>query len=254
MRKLGYTFANLSIIFSMFFAFSPIVLQVRAKTEYLRVITDDTPFYSDAGGTTLLFNLPYTYYVKVLEYNEMYSHVECFGTGNSIAIDGYVPTSKLFSDQLPVQNPYLEKEILTISTAVLYQDKALTTPIQYLFSNRTLTYYGHIKSNDGSLLFYVGYNNRLGYVQESTIAPFELPLHPNDLTFITPEQPPNSTDSTPDKLSPEQNEGTIDSLTIIRIVVIACLLLAGLIALFIAIKNNPTRQVQVGYYDENEYE
>lgn len=253
MRKLRYLFANLSIIFSIIFAISPVTLSVSANTDYRRIITEDTPFYSDASGTNLLFYLPYTYYVKVLEQGEFYSHVECFGTGSLIAIDGYVPTSKLFDDGLPVQNPYMEKEIITITTAVLYQDKSLTTPLQYLFSNRSLKYYGQLKSADGSLLFYVGYNNKLGYVQESTIAPFELPLHPNELTFISPESPPDSLEPAPEQ-TPQENQTNNSSLTTIRIVVISCLLLAGIIALLVAVKNNPNKRVQTGYYDENEYE
>ncbi len=251
MRKIIYVIANISICLSILLSLTFFTLPVKANTEYRRIITEDTPFYSDSGGTNLLFNLPYTYYVKLLEHGEILSHVECFGAGSSVAIDGYVPTDKLFDDDLPVQNPYMEKEIMTISTAVLYSDKNLTTPLQYIFASRTLKFYGQIPSNDGSIIFYVGYNNRLGYVQEKDVLPFEIQLHPNELTFIQPDQPSVDTQTPPEN---ENSTTTGTNLTTIRIIVIACLLLAGLVALFIAIKNKPKKHLNNGYYDENEYE
>ena len=234
----------------MFFAFgfvcfSPINTTARAITEYRRVITHDTPFYSDATGTKALFYLPYTYYVKVLEVGQILSHVECFGTGSSIALDGYVPTSMLFDDQLPVQKPYMEKEILTLSTTVLYLDKGLTEPIQYVFTSRTLVYYGYVQNDSGAIVLYVGYNNRLGYVAETDIVPFETTIHPNELTFLIPEPEP--------EIPPETPVTDNSSLITIRTIIVICLFFAGLIALFVAIKNKPKNNV-TSFYDENEYE
>ena len=40
--------------------------RAEASGAYMRVITQDTPFYADSSGTQLLFYLPYTYYVKIL--------------------------------------------------------------------------------------------------------------------------------------------------------------------------------------------
>ncbi len=249
MQKLTYVIANILIISSILLSQGLFQFQASAKVEYRRIITDDTPFYSDMTATNLLFNLPYTYYVKILEKGEVLTHVECFGTGSSVALDGYVPTDKLFDDGLPVQNPYMEKEITTISTAVLYSDKNLSTPLQYIFSARTLKYYGQLKTLNGNVIFFVGYNNRLGYVEESSVLPFEIPLHPNELTFIKPEEPPEEPEEQQD-----QPSDTVNGLTTIRIIVIACLLLAGLIGVFIAVKNKPKSQLNSRYYDENEYE
>ncbi len=255
MRKLIFIFSNLALSLAIILSLTPTSLSAIAKVEYRRIITENTPFYSDISGTNLLFNLPYTYYVKILEEGANFTHVECFGQGNSIAIDGFVPTDMLYDDKLSVVNPYLEKEITTVSTAVLYADKTLTSPIQYLFASRALKYYGQITALDGTVLFYVGYNNKLGYVEESAVSPFEIPLHPNELTFIVPETPPEEVEPPLDgEDNNEQNKMPIDSLTTIRIIVIACLILAGLIALFVALKNKPKNQLNSGYYDENEYE
>ena len=245
MRK----FIILNIALTLLFGFiyvKPQTVSASASTDYRRIITDNTPFYSDTAGTSLLFYLPYTYYVKVLEHGEVLSHVECYGTGKSIALDGYVPTNMLYNDNLPVQTPYLEKEIVTLSTAVLYSDKELLNPLQYVFASRELVYYGQLTSVDGSIIFYVGYNNRLGYLKESDVYPFEIPFHPNSLTFIEPEQQP----TIPTIKQPETNRV---GLTTVRTIIVLCLFFAGVIALFVAIKKKPRSQ-QNSYYDENEYE
>ncbi len=250
MRKLNYLLSCLCVCLALIICISTQTVKVSAKVEYRRIITEDTPFYSDANGVNLLFYLPYTYYVKVLAEDINFSHVECYGLGSSIAIDGYVPTSMLFNDDLAVINPYLDKQITTVSTTVLYSDKNMSIPLQYLFASRTLKYYGHITADDGSTLFYVGYNNKLGYVEESTVYPFEITLHPNELTFIEPELPPEEPTVEPT----EEPSNDKNGVTTLRIIVVACLLLAGLVALFIALKNKPKKQLGSSYYDENEYE
>lgn len=238
-------FTILCACLSALLFFSPIQTPVKASTsEYRRIITDDTPFFSDAEGLNLLFYLPYSYYVKVLQINPILSHVECFGTGDSIILDGYVPTDMLFDDGLTVINPYLEKKISSISTAVLYSDTTLSTPLQYVFASRQLVYYGSAFANDGSMLFFVSYNNRLGYVKENTIMPFLIDLHSNPLTFLVPDEP--------DQPSNDPSLKT-DTTNVFTIAIIACLTLAGIIALFLAIKNTSKTNSQ-NYYDENEYE
>lgn len=236
----------LCVCLSALLFFSPIRTSANASTnEYRRIITDDTPFFSDPEGLNLLFYLPYSYYVKILQINPILSHVECFGTGGSIILDGYVPTDMLFDDGQTVTKPYLEKKIYSASTAVLYADTMLSTPLQYVFSSRQLVYYGNAIASDGSILFFVSYNNRLGYVKESTTMPFLVDLHPNPLTFLTPEPEPDQ----PSK----DNTTQANTTNVFSIVIIACLTLAGIIALFIAIKNTQ-KQTSQNYYDENEYE
>ena len=97
--------------------------------------------YQDASP---LFFLPYTYYVKVLGQSEEFYHVEAFGLGGHPALDGFVPKYMLFDDELLVENPYLRLSIYTFDTAVLYADSDLSNPIQYVFADRELCYYGSV--------------------------------------------------------------------------------------------------------------
>lgn len=215
-------------------------------TEYQRVITADTPFYGDAKGEELLFFLPYTYYVKVLEHGELLSHVECYGNSGTPLLDGYTPTNALFFDGLDVVSPYADITLTTISTTVLYADTEFESAVCYVFSGRNLRYYGHLTDSSGKYYYYVSYNNRLGYVAEDAVQPFTVPNHPNELTFIIPEVP----EPTPEEIP----ETTSDDFFSLKIAVIICLIFAGLTALFIVLKKRDKPAVATGYYDENDYE
>lgn len=219
-----------------------------ANGKYMRVTNSETTFYSDKSGTGIKFNLPYSYYVKILFEDEEFYHVQCYGNSN-IALDGYVKKDGLFYDGLEVIRPYLELKIKTASPAVMYSDEGLTSTIQYIFPSRELDYYGHYTTNSGENLVFVGYNGRLGYIKETEIVSFSIPLHPNPLTFIEPELPEeNESSDVVDK------SGEI-KLNVIRIAVVITLSFAGLLGLILVMKRKqPSKEKETIYYDENEYE
>ncbi|MBQ3219695.1 MAG: hypothetical protein IJB32_03795 [Clostridia bacterium] len=219
-----------------------------AQAKYLRVITEDTPFYKNVSDTEPLFFLPYTYYVKVLSDGEVFTHVECQVTGSIPAIDGYVPTEMLFDDGLTVSEPYLNMAVKTATTALLFEDLSLTSPLQYVFSDREMIYLGRHVTKNNVNVYYVSYNNRLGYVKESDIYPFSITNHPNELTFIKPDPPIESTPNSPTESVDENN------LLSVKILIIASLVFAGIIGLIFAVKHNPKRNTAITFYDENDYE
>lgn len=224
------------------------IISVKANSvgSYLRVIDNSTPFFSYATDTEPLFFLPYTYYVKVIEQEGNLLHVEFGGENSNQAIDGFVPTSLLFDDNLSASSRYPNQKITTAKNTVLYGDKNLSSLHQYIFTGRELVFYGTALAPDGSTLYFVSYYDKFGFIKEADVVPFSLPLHPNPLTFIPEpeEQPPES--STP---SQETNSST-DGL---RIVIIGSVCFAGVIALFLTIK--PKRQkIQSQYFEEGEYE
>ena len=236
----------ISAFLSVLILFCLPLADARAQNTYLRVITEDTPFYKSISDDNPLFYLPYTYYVKVLEQNSDFTHVEVYGEGGIAAIDGYVPTHYLYEHNLKVDNPFVVLTLTTTDTAILYSDPNATNHLQYLFANRQLSFYGTMPSINGNLYF-VGYNGRLGYVKESSVFPFSIPNHPNELTFLIPEEPAER--------PPSNNEiyQSGDYLGL-KIAIIGCLVFAGIIALFVALKVKPQKSVAVSFYDENDYE
>lgn len=230
----------------LFFCVSSVTADVKyasAESAYMRVISYDTPFYKTPYDDAPLFYLPYTYYVKVLDVGNDYAHIECYGDALIAALDGYVPKDKLFSDGLEVSSPYLSLTITTLQTAVLYSDETLTTPLQYIFADRRLQYYGAIDSSQG-IIYYVSYNNRLGYVKEADVYPFSITNHPNELTFLTPDAPEE----------PEQSAPVTEDFFGLKATVFVCLFFAGIIALLVALKQKPGKNAAASYYDENDYE
>ncbi|MBO4251940.1 MAG: hypothetical protein J5911_04705 [Clostridia bacterium] len=223
-----------------------VAARAEITSEYLRVVTEDTPFYADKAADEPLFYLPYTYYVRVKEYGEVFTHIEYAHGGK--ALDGYAPTDKLFYDGLEVDSPFPEIYAVTADTAVLYASADLSSTVQFVFGGRKLYFYGSYFSPQGKRLYFVGYNDRLGYVKEEDLVPFTLSNHPNELTFLAPEpaEEPN-----PDESSESTSSQTVFD---IRIATIAVLALAGLIALVVAFNKKPKAAAAASYYDENDYE
>ncbi len=216
------------------------------QTGFMRVIDQTTPFYSSITDVKPLFYLPYTYYVKILDNEDGFFHVECFLSPSLPSIDGYVPEDALFDDGLPVTSPYVNLDIKTVSTAVLFVDSSLVTPLQYVFPERHMRYYGALPTDKG-VLYYVEYNDKLGYVKESDVYPFVIANHSNPLTFI-PVDAPESEDKVQDQTTPNGDHFGL------KVVIIGCLVFAGLIALVVGVKQRPKKGVAVGYYDDNDYE
>ena len=239
----------LIVLVLFFIPASSVITVSKANPSYMRVITEDTPFYQNVTDSAPLFYLPYTYYVKVLNENNGFIHVECLVGDGLIALDGFVPSGVLFEDFQDVSSPYLNVKIKTASSAVMYGDSALTEPLRYVFANRELQYFGYMDTSQGRI-YYVAYNDRLGYVKEDNVMPFTIENHPNDLTFIVDTPPENQ------PIEPEdpQTEIPTEDFFELKIIIIVCLIFAGLVALFIALKQKPKTSAAAFYYDENDFE
>ncbi|MBQ8197236.1 MAG: hypothetical protein IJZ73_04160 [Clostridia bacterium] len=262
MIKHAKTLSIITIIFSILFELIFLSYLVNAKStekivasalnqavvqdldgNYARVIDDKTPFYSDEDGVNALFYLPYTYYVKVLNNSGLLTHVE-YGFDTDTLFDGYVPTDKLFFDDLSVDTPFPTVTLSAEKTVTLFDDKNCTKNLQYVFSGRKMKFLGHVENN-GIYLCYVEYNGTTGYVKEEDLAPYSIPNHKNPLTFLPQEDDKNLNLSI---------NGNNDNL-VLKILIIACLLGAGIVALFTAFRKKPSSSIAVsGYYDENDFE
>lgn len=236
-------FSAIYLLFSAVFICSNTAKAQASDEEYGRIITQDTIFYEDEDCLVPLFCLPYTYYVKIISKHGDVTHVSAYGEGSIATIDGYVKSDKIFYDGLTVENPSPVIFITTSDTTPLYSDANGTNTLQFLFKGRKLAYYGSFINEKNEVLFFVGYNGKLGYVSENEIIPFSLPDHPNPLTFLTPdeeEQPETTTNG----------EVTLS----LKIVVISCVAIAGILALVFVFGKKKKPTSRVGYYGENDFE
>lgn len=250
MKKL---FLSLIIILLVYFNTIPASVYKDNKTFaeepsfFMRVINEETALYKDRACSQLLFYLPYTYYVKILSFNDYSIYVECYIDSTTPSIDGYVLKDCLFNDYTTPEKPYVNLTLKTIATAVLYQDLSLSVSISYIFENRNLTFYGRATDSVGNYYYFVSYNSKLGYVKESAIQPFVIENHPNPLTFIPPEPQPDTPTGN------QAQEGNANGILTLKVVIIVCLFFAVIVALFIAFKKREPVSKRV-YYDDNDYE
>lgn len=251
MKKFVITFAILLLIIqSHIFTINTKITTAEEPSFYMRVIDENTAIYKDQYCSDLLFYLPYTYYVKILSYNDFSVFVECFINNTTPSIDGYVKRDLLFNDYTSPSNPYVDLTLKTISTTVLYSDISLNNEICYIFENRNLTFYGRVKDQNDNYYYFVSYNNKLGYVKENTISPFSIENHPNPLTFLPPEQPEQPSE-TPNENDIQSNDYSFP----LKIIIIVCLIFAVIIGFFVAFKKNNSNDFSTNnYYDENDYE
>lgn len=248
-------FACLVIIMTILCLFIPVKATANANFEqgYARIIDQKTPFYSDENGLELLFYLPYTYYVKVINSNNAFYHVEYGGFSNNPTIDGYVPKTALFFDGLTVEAPYPSVSVSSFNSCALYQTFNMNKTLKHIFKNRKIMPYGHNYAPNGEICYYVSYNDTLGYVYESDLSPFTILDHKNPLTFLSKEPEPDT--PAPPTDNEEQQTSDSNNYFSLRIVIIICLVFAGIISVFVAVKGATKKSPDFSaYYEENDYE
>ncbi|MBR2869981.1 MAG: hypothetical protein IKB98_01170 [Clostridia bacterium] len=214
-----------------------------AKAEqsvYMRVVDSETPFYLDKSEGEPFFYLPCSYFVKILEEDENFYHVECFGE-LAPAIDGFVPKDMLISIDYDVQSPYMQATVTTLSSCMLYADNDAKEGVYHIFPDRSLTLYGSYFEQGEENLYLVCYNDKLGFVKESYLKPFTMPTHPIPL----PQNNSNQVVETSKKQSPSSN---FDGL---KTAIIICLSLAGVIALCLVVKRKKPSETATTFVDDD---
>ena len=193
-------------------------------------------FYKDPQCSSLLFYLPYTYYVEIAEKGEIVSRAELFsGNYDTPAIDGYVYTDELYFDDETPENPFYETTLRTATACGFYSDSVAQNLIRHIFENRTLKYYGYCYDSEGNYVYFADYNGELGYVKEESLVPFEFTPHPTPLP--QPEEPP------PPEETPTESGGISTGL---KIAIVVAIVLAA--AVIIAFSVRPARKRY--YYDD----
>ena len=220
---------------------SSFVIANADQQEYCRVITDNVMLYADQQAQSPLFILPKSYFCKVLSKNDQMVQVECYGNGNTPAVDGYLKADLVIEyDQVPT-DPFLTFYLTTTTHTTLYSDADCTQKIQVVFADRQLNYYGSYLNDWGERLFFVHYNNKYGYVKEVDVAPFTLPLHP--LPII-----PENTQAT------QQDGQNSNATALIRTAIIICVSVAGFLAIIVVYKRKSDNPTQIQALPERDYE
>ncbi len=241
MKKFVLTLTALSVIFNctLFSQFTAYANQ----PAYGRVLTESVAFCKNPNSSEVVFYLPYSYFVKILEVGYPYTKIEVYGENDQgTTLDGFVLTSEIALDNYGIDKPYLDLTVTTATTTNLYLDSGLTKIERAIFEGRKLTYYGYLLDDFGNYIYFVKYNDQTGYVKESCITPFTVPVHEIPV-ITTPDEPPETPSETP-------SENNLEGL---KIAIILCLSLAFVI-ICVAFFKPKKAPVLTNYYDENDYE
>lgn len=198
--------------------------RINAEEAYLRVLEENVFFYSSPEEDTAVFILPYSYYVKKIGVSGEYYHVECFGSGNTPMLDGFVK----IEDVTPSNDtslPYLSYSITTAKDAELYFEKPLSDSFRYVFKNRTLYYYGKITVDSGEIFYCVSYNKTLGFISEEDVYPFTVPLNPDPIDVPSPASDTENDETENKRTETALKTAVAASLILAAVIIIALIVL-----------------------------
>lgn len=210
--------------------------------EWVRVVDKNVCLYATAESSKILFQLPISYYLRVLsEEGSLFLVSVMENEANFPQITGYVWRSEVEICDEPPKTPYYPTERIVVD-ADSAQLKLTPTPssdtIITVTNSQKMSYYGMTESY-GQIWYYVYFCGKFGYVLESCVTKPVIDIHPTPLveeavvppTQTTPTTPNENTDN-PDK--PPANDQTATGTTEIVLIVFVALLALGIcLALFL---------------------
>ena len=190
MKKLKMILSILSIYCIFQLSLPTTIVNAKSST-YLRVLGDEVYIYQDSLFSGPIFCIPKTYYVK-LESEQSGALKVSYGNPNQNTpiIVGYMKPNDLTKTEIEPSNPFAIIKVSTDTTDILFNDLSLKNPYFNVNKNEILYYYGDAVNGD-TVLCYVYYGNKLGYIDKSCLNPFT----------ITPNLDPYDTE-TPDISNP----------------------------------------------------
>ncbi len=211
------------------------IIKVNASNEsYARILCNDAIVYQDANLSEPIFVLPYSYYVKIESQNQNSIRIS-FGNSDGIypQIVGYVSLDKLtIVDYIPI-SPYPQIKVSTDVSDVLFNDFEQKNPYFNVAMNEVMFYYGEIKNQDKTLC-YVYYLKKLGYIDKSSLNPFSVPLHPDEIKI---QEEGGANDGEGENLSQTPSNAIGENLQIVIIVGISIISISVVYFLFKPSKN-----------------
>lgn len=179
---------NIFAFFQLFYPLSPTIAFAAEYDEYARILNDNTVMFADPNCTIAKFNLPYSYFVKVLAVNEYSVKVSYMdGKNNMPACIGYIKTADYYTFDYIPDSPYPQVTLTVLSSEVLFSDKAGQTPKTVLSEYATALYYGYVVT-EGVEFYYVYSNGFVGYVRKNAFINTQIPPHTIPIESVSSEE------------------------------------------------------------------
>ncbi len=246
-----FTMKKFIVLIIVFLLLMPVNNIAIAKTdyEYAMICCDNAPFYADASCSIVKFNLPKTYFVKVVEIYTNYSRVIYMNSNQNLPkVEGYVENVNLeFVDYCP-NNPSPNVILTLNSDEVLFSDLINLTPKAVLSNNATANYYGEINFG-GETYVYVYSQGYIGYARKVAFNSFQLPNHESYVEETYSSSNTNSNDITSnDNINKEESENVSSQ----HVIVISLILLAIVFIAFLFFKPNDKKIVSEAFFNDDD--
>ncbi len=209
------------------------------SVEWVRVVDENVCLYANAESSKVLFQLPKSYYLHVLEEeNELYLVSVMENQVDFPQIVGYVwKTEVEICEETPVA-PYYPTEKITVN-ADSAQLKLTPTPnsstVITVTNSQKMSYYGQVTSYS-QIWYYVCFHGKFGYVSADNVTKPVIALHPTPIVteVVAPPSPttPTDVDNNPTDETPQQPNVTTTS-EIVLIIFVALLAVGICVALFL---------------------
>lgn len=207
----------MALIFCSLLLFLPHDIAFSASVNYARVLSSGAYIYSDQALSNKIFEVPYSYYVKIEQnYSQTVKVSYNSPSGNAPVIYGYMSASDLTVTEGVPSSPFAVIKVSSGVSDVLFVDHALKSPLFNVPENEIMYFYGKVTSGDKTLC-YVYYGNKLGYIDEKSLNPYVIPTNPDPLPSV--DEPPET--DKPTTVTPTRLGETLQIVIIVGISVIS---------------------------------
>ncbi len=241
---------SIIIIATAIFAMSNSSHTALAAQEYAMVVTEDACFYSDASCRYVKFNLPFSYFVKIVSVGSDYSRVIYMDQSTSHPLsEGYVANVDLDFSITLTSSPYPSLTLTAQTDDVLFADTEKSKPLAVISAKTEAVYYGKLTVG-GETYLYVYSGGFVGYVRESCFGAYELPVHPDAKQLEKQEET-----STSEADEPQITTATSSAVSIekpLEAVIFAVIIIAALCLIYIVLRPDKSLKSEHSYFDDND--
>ncbi len=219
------------------------------RYDYAMISNDSAPFYADSSLSIVKFNLPKTYFVKVVEIFTDYSRVIYMNSNENLPkVEGYVENINLEFVSFTPDSPSPKTCLTLNSDEVLFSDLLNLTPKTVLSVNSLAYYYGEITFS-GESYVYVYSQGYVGYARKSAFNQFTIPHHKD---YVEPTIDTSSNNQTSVSVNENQNPSSASTISTEQVIVIALILLTIVFVIFLFFKPNDKKVMQEAFFNDDD--
>ncbi len=224
-------------------------IKANAQVTYAMVVTEKAYFYSDQSCKIVKFQIPYSYYVKVVSVGNDVTRVIYQDDSSLMPLaEGYIKNVDLNFNFQPTVSPYPQQTLCLKCDEVIFSEPNKTTPKAVLSSQTNAMFYGYTQI-DGEDFCFVYAQGLVGYVRLSSFENFSLPLHPDEILLHQTNDNTSVQQSSSTNQNVNENSTSSSQSQIIIIFVVLCVLL---IVVYLVLQPNKKLNFENNIFNENE--